>query len=45
MVFPLVGGIPKVIEMLNVKFQSDCLGFEILIDLKGDDTFIVLGLS
>ena len=45
MVFLFVGGIPKVIEILNVKFLSDCLEFEILMDLKGNDTFIPLGLS
>ena len=45
MVFPLVGGIPKVIEILDVKLQSNCLEFEILMDLKRDDTFILLGLT
>ena len=44
MVFPFIVGFPKVIEILNVKFQSDCLNYENFMDLKMNDTFILLGL-
>ena len=44
MVFLFIGGIPKVIGILTMKFQNDCLNSEILMSIKRNDTFIFLGL-